>query len=111
MAIVWDDRLKRNILDIGGALDPRWGKALAAGVDLFENIFLENDTDSRAHRNNSGCSKKWFQRFKRDPSGIHLVIGEQRGGKTALCFFLAQATGREPIYAITAASEVLRGLK
>lgn len=64
------------------------------GVDLFENLFIETDTGSRTQRNNSGCSKKWFQRFKRDPGGIHLVIGKQRGGKTALCFFLAQATGR-----------------
>lgn len=106
MAIVWDDRLKKNILEIRGPLNPRWGRALTAGVDLFENLFLENDTDSRVHRNNSRCPKK-FQRFKRDPGGIHLVIGKQRGGKTALCFFLAQATGRKPIYAITVASEVL----
>jgi hypothetical protein len=41
MAIVWDDRLKKNIMDIGAALNPRWGGALAAGVDLFENLFLE----------------------------------------------------------------------
>lgn len=107
MAIVWDDRLKRNIMDIGGALNPRWGRALAAGVDLFENLFREEEAGSRMHRNNNGCPKKWFQRFRKDPGGIHLVIGKQRGGKTALCFFLAQATGREPIYAITAASEVL----
>jgi hypothetical protein len=111
MAIVWDDRLKKNILDIGGALNPRWGKALAAGVDLFENFFLETDPDSIARKSNSGCPKKWFQRFKRDPSGIHLVMGKQRGGKNALCFFLAQATGRKPIYAITAASDVLPGVE
>jgi hypothetical protein len=111
MAIVWDDRLKRNIMDIGGALNPRWGRALAAGVDLFENLFREEEAGSRMHRNNNGCPKKWFQRFRKDPGGIHLVIGKQRGGKTALCFFLAQATGREPIYAITAATEVLPGVE
>jgi hypothetical protein len=41
MAIVWDDKLKRNLLDIGSALNPRWGRALSAGVDLFENMFLD----------------------------------------------------------------------
>jgi hypothetical protein len=106
MAIVWDDKLKRNLLDIGSALNPRWGRALSAGVDLFENMFLDTDTGSGGQIN-TGCSKKWFQRFRKDPSGIHLVIGKQRGGKSALCFFLAQATLRRPIYAITAADEVL----
>jgi hypothetical protein len=110
MTIVWDDRLKRNILEIGAALNPRWGRALAAGVDLFEGIFLDTDTDSRAHRNR-GCVKKWFQRFRKDPKGIHIIIGKQRAGKTALCFFLAQATQREPIYAITVASEVIPGVE
>ena len=47
------------------------------------------------------------QRFRRDPSGTHLVIGKQRGGKSVLCFFLAQTTRMRPIYAITAAVEVL----
>ena len=62
------------------------GRALSAGVDLFENMFLDTGSGGQI---NTGCSKKWFQRFRRDPSGIHLVIGKQRGGKSALCFFLA----------------------
>ncbi|MCL7476088.1 MAG: hypothetical protein M8352_08620 [ANME-2 cluster archaeon] len=106
MAIVWDDTSKRNLLDIGSALNPRWGRPLSAAVDLFENMFLYPDTGSGGQIN-TGCSKKWFQRFRRDPSGIHLVIGKQRGGKSAMCFFLALATFRRPIYAITAADEVI----
>jgi hypothetical protein len=110
MAIVWDDKLKRNLLDIGSALNPGWGRALSAGVDLFENLFLDPENGSGGQFN-TGCSRKWFQRFRRDPSGIHPVIGKQRGGKSALCFFLAQATRRRSIYAITAADEVLPGVE
>ncbi|MBW6517255.1 MAG: hypothetical protein K0A89_01975 [ANME-2 cluster archaeon] len=84
MAIVWDDTSKRNLLDIGSALNPRWGRPLSAGVDLFENMFLDTDPGSGGQIN-TGCSKKWFQRFRRDPSGIHLVIGKQRGGINLPC--------------------------
>jgi hypothetical protein len=90
------------------AFDLGWGRALSTGVDLFENLFLDTDTGSGGQIN-TGCSKKWFQRFRRDPGGIHLVIGKQRGGESALCFFLTRATGLRPIYAITAADEVLPG--
>ncbi|CAG0970546.1 hypothetical protein METP3_01416 [Methanosarcinales archaeon] len=38
-----------------------------------------------------------------------LIIGKQRSGKTALCYFLAQQTGRKT-YTITAAREVPTGV-
>ncbi|MDF1531256.1 MAG: hypothetical protein P1P72_02885 [ANME-2 cluster archaeon] len=56
MAIVWDDTSKRNLLDIGSALNPRWGRPLSAGVDLFENMFLDTDPGSGGQIN-TGCSK------------------------------------------------------
>ncbi len=54
-----------------------------------------------------GCVKAWLREFRERPGGVHLIIGRQRSGKTALCYFLAQITGRKVIYAITAAKEVL----
>lgn len=39
------------------------------------------------------------------------MIGKQRSGKTALCYFLAQKTGRKPVYAMTAATDVLMGVE
>ncbi len=57
-----------------------------------------------------GCVKAWLREFRERPSGVHLIIGRQRSGKTALCYFLAQITGRGTIYAITAAKEVPPGV-
>lgn len=57
----------------------------------------------------SNCLKYWLKNFKNNPAGVHLVIGKQRSGKTALCYVLAQLTGRQPIYIITTASELLSG--
>lgn len=58
-----------------------------------------------------GCIRAWLGEFREHPGGVHLVIGKQRSGKTALCYFLAQKTGRKPIYAITAAREVPLGVE
>lgn len=113
MAIVWDERLKRNVHNIGVAFDPKMGSVIDAGMDIFESVFLDmEEAPQKKHTGkHTGCATKWFQRFREDPSGIHLVIGRQRSGKTALCFYLAQATQRDPIYAITAASEVPPGVQ
>lgn len=56
-------------------------------------------------RRRKGCISAWLREYREHPGGLHLVIGRQRSGKTALCYYLAQQTGK-PIYAMTAASEV-----
>lgn len=64
-------------------------------------------------RHKAGCIKAWLRDFKQRPGGVHLVIGRQRSGKTALCYFLAQTANagkKTRIYAITAAREVPPGV-
>lgn len=67
--------------------------------------------EEKSGRRRNGCIRAWLQDFRQRPGGVHLVIGKQRSGKTALCYFLAQKTGKKPIYAITAAKEVLPGVE
>lgn len=73
-------------------------------LDAFNGI----DTGEKRRK---GCIRAWLNEFREHPGGVHLVIGKQRSGKTALCYFLAQKTGRKPIYAMTAAREVLPGVE
>ncbi len=85
------------------------GKTLAkSGVEYLKN--LENE-DEDIKNLPSNCLKKWIRNFRSSPAGVHIIIGKQRSGKTALCYTLAQLTGRIPIYIITTASKFLSGAK
>jgi len=77
-------------------------------LDLIRNIGAGEEGDEKRRK---GCIRAWLNDFREHPGGVHLVIGKQRSGKTALCYFLAQKTGRKPIYAMTAATEVPIGVE
>ncbi len=90
--------------------------AVARGIehaveDLILESFESSDSGSGNVSNNrkSRCLKVWLREFKEHPGGVHLIIGKQRSGKTALCYFLAQQTGRKT-FAITAARDVPPGV-
>lgn len=87
------------------------GRAIERAV---EDAILEAAHDvmhGEESRSRKGCIRAWLRDFREHPGGVHLVIGKQRSGKTALCYFLAQKTGRKPIYAMTAAREVPLGVE
>lgn len=85
------------------------GKELVKeGVSRIRD-FEENDEDIKKHPSN--CLKNWLKAFKAAPAGVIIVAGKQGGGKSALCYALAQYTGRRPIYVITVASVLLLGTK
>jgi hypothetical protein len=91
--------------------------AVAKGIEhavedlILESIDTDGDSGSGDGSNNrrNRCIKVWLREFKHHPGGVHLIIGKQRSGKTALCYFLAQQTGRKT-YAITAAKDVPPGV-
>ncbi len=91
--------------------------AVAKGIEhAVEDLILEGiDTDGDSGSGNGSnnrknrCLKFWLREFKQHPGGVHLIIGKQRSGKTALCYFLAQQTSRKT-YAITAARDVPPGV-
>ncbi len=85
------------------------GKTLAkSGVDYLKNL---EETDEDISKLPSNCLKAWMRSFKQNPAGAHLILGTQRSGKTALCYTLAQITGRQPIHIITTASKFLQSTK
>lgn len=85
------------------------GKALVKeGIGYLKS--MEED-DEALQKLPSNCLKYWLKGFKNNPAGVHLVIGKQRSGKTALCYTLAQFTQRQPIHIITTASKLLASTK
>lgn len=119
-------KLVKGGTQVASAFDSRWGKAIS-GLLGVADAFLEDSEDETGARispkirellkrigmkkcPNRKCPRNWLKRFIKDPSGIHLVVGRQRAGKTALCYWLAQMTGRKPIYAITLSPDVLDGV-
>ena len=77
--------------------------AVARGIEhavedlILESIDIDGDSGSGNGSNNqkNRCIRVWLREFKEHPGGVHLIIGKQRSGKTALCYFLAQQTGRK----------------
>ncbi len=83
----------------------------AAEDAILEAAHYVMHGEGEESRGRKGCIRAWLRDFREHPGGVHLVIGKQRSGKTALCYFLAQKTGRKPIYAMTAATEVPIGVE
>ncbi len=127
--MVNERKLVKGLAVAAAAFDSKWGKAFTGILGVADAI-LEESEDSEGKKSvvspevgevlrrlgikeipRRTCPKNWLKRFFKDPSGIHLVVGRQRAGKTALCFWLAQVTGRKPVYAITLSPDVLEGVK
>lgn len=127
--MVNERKLVKGLAVAASALDSKWGRAFTGILGVADAI-LEDSEDSEGRKSavspqvrevlrrlgikempRRDCPKNWLHRFIKDPSGIHLVVGRQRAGKTALCFWLAQATAKKPIYAITLSPDVLEGVE
>lgn len=111
--MVNERKLVKGLAQAASAFDSKWGKAFTGLLGVADAILEDRDSEDGTvvspqvrevlrrlgvkELPKRGCPKRWLHRFIKDPSGIHLVVGRQRAGKTALCFWLAQATRRKPI--------------